>query len=619
MDGPKATSEIAGFEIDSEIGRGGMGAVYLAHQSAPRRRVALKVLRPELAADPAFRERFERESEAAASTEHPNIVPIYAAGRSGDVLYIAMRFIDGTDLGRVIETQGPLSPERTVEIVSQIAAALDAAHARGLVHRDVKPANVLLDAGGNAYLSDFGLIKRSEIETGVTRTGQFMGSIESCAPEQIRGDHVDHRADVYSLGCLLYRCLIGSPPFARASEVATLYAHLEQPPPSPTASRPDLPPEIDQVVATAMAKRPDDRYGSAGELAGEARRALAVRTEVERRPIPRGRLAIAGAVVLAVALGIAGLIASRGKDSPSRAGPPAVTGPPIGSVVRLNPSSGTIAQTISGLTVNTSGGHLVGFAAGQGGLWVGSPPVVEHVDPQTDTVRGTIVLRSYFLRVIETGYRLVWVAAGTPNSIERINPATDTLLRSVPLPSGGISAPPFLAVGEGGVWVGSGNVVYELDPNDARIRHRIRIPNLGGVAAGEGSVWALDDIEGLLMKIDPATGKVARSVEIPGNLDSVAVGGGVVWVVDEHAGTVLVVDPNSLSILGTVRVGTGVQDVQFGAGALWLADGTDDSVTRIDPVTRSATTFRIGSPVVRVAVDPDTGAVWALIGDLSAS
>jgi streptogramin lyase/tRNA A-37 threonylcarbamoyl transferase component Bud32 len=611
-------TEIAGFEIDSEIGRGGMGAVYLAHQSAPRRRVALKVLRPELAADPAFRERFERESEAAASTEHPNIVPIYAAGRSNDVLYIAMRFVDGTDLGRLIDADGRLSTERTVAIVSQVAAALDAAHARGLVHRDVKPANVLLDAGGNAYLSDFGLIKRSEIDTGVTRTGQFMGSIESCAPEQIRGDEVGHRADVYSLGCLLYRCLTGSPPFPRDSEVATLYAHLEQPPPSATAVRPDLPAGIDRVIATAMAKRPDDRYGSAGELAADTRRALGVRTEGAPAPLPRRRLAvIVGAAVFAIAAALVGVLATRGNGPRARTGPPA--GPPIGSVVRLDPSTGAVARTISGLTVNASRGHIVGFAAGQGGVWVGSPPVVEHVDPVTGSLRNTIVLRSYFLASLATGFRTVWVAGGTPNSIERINPATDALLRSVPLPSGGIVAPPVLALGEGGVWVGSGNVVYELGPNDARIQRRIRISNLGGIAAGEGSVWALDDIEGRLVRIDPATGKVAGSIEIPGNVDAVAAGGGVVWVVDEHAGTVTLVDPGSLSIQGTVRVGTDEQDAAFGAGALWLADGTGDSVTRVDPVTRTAKTFPIGSPVVRVAIDPNSGAVWALIGDLGGS
>lgn len=299
-------------------------------------------------------------------------------------------------------------------------------------------------------------------------------------------------------------------------------------------------------------------------------------------------------------------------------GRPPVVGPPIGSVVRLTPSSGAIAQTISGLTVNTARGHIVGFAAGEGGVWVGSPPVVEHVDPVTGTIRGTVAFRSFFLRAIETAYRLVWVAAGAPNSIERINPATDAVLRSISVEQTGTSGP-LLAIGEGRVWASTETSLYEIQPIRGEILRRKPIPNLGGVAAGEGSVWVLDDLHDVLTSLDPGTLKATGSVEIPGSADAVTVGGGVVWVVDEHAGTVFVVDPTSLSILGTVRVGTDEQDVQFGAGALWLADGTEDSVTRVDPVTRTATTFRIGSPVIRVAIDPDTGAVWALIGDLGSS
>src|SRR6185503_2811454 len=224
-------SEVAGYRIVSVLGQGGMGTVYLAEQTSPRRNVVVKLLRADLSSDEAFRQRFVHESEAAASTEHPNIVPIYSAGEADGVLYIAMRYVEGDDLRELIANRGPLPPDRAIEIVSQVAAALDAAHGRGLVHRDVKPGNILLDKGGNAYLSDFGLIKRSQVDTGLTETGQFMGSIEYCAPEQIRGEEVDGRADVYSLACVLYEAIAGRPPFRRDTEVATLYAHLEQDPP----------------------------------------------------------------------------------------------------------------------------------------------------------------------------------------------------------------------------------------------------------------------------------------------------------------------------------------------------------------------------------------------------
>ena len=283
--------EIAGFRLGEELGRGGMGVVFLAEQSSPRRRVALKLLSPELSEDPRFRERFARESEAAASTEHPNIVPIYAAGEADGILYIAMRYVEGTDLRDLLDTGGALPARRAAEVISQIGAALDAAHARGLVHRDVKPGNILIDTHGNAYLTDFGLIKRNEVSTGITQTGQFMGSVDYCAPEQIRGDAVDGRADVYSLGCVLFECLAGRPPFERDTPVATLYAHLEESPPSLSSGEESSRRDLQPVIVRAMAKRPDDRFATAGELARATRRAVGA-TSDERDVLRRaGRVA----------------------------------------------------------------------------------------------------------------------------------------------------------------------------------------------------------------------------------------------------------------------------------------------------------------------------------------
>src|SRR5689334_2011919 len=203
--------EIAGYRIESLLGRGGMSVVYLAAQEFPKRKVALKLLAPELVDEPGFRERFIRESNAAASLDHPNVIPIYGAGEEKGVLWIAMRYVEGTDLAHLIRDEGALPPERTVHFVEQVAAALDAAHRRGLVHRDVKPGNILLGEGDHAYLTDFGITKRREAGTDFTKTGDFLGTVDYAAPEQIKGETVDGRADVYSLGCVTYECLTGSP------------------------------------------------------------------------------------------------------------------------------------------------------------------------------------------------------------------------------------------------------------------------------------------------------------------------------------------------------------------------------------------------------------------------
>src|SRR5947209_14159505 len=254
---------LGGFEIEAVAGRGGMGVVYSARQHYPERTVALKVIAPELADDPKFADRFRRESAIAAQLEHPNVIPVYATGEENGTLYLAMRFVDGTDLRHVIAEEGRLEPPRAVSIVDQVAQALDAAHSQGLVHRDVKPANILIATVGereHVYLTDFGLTRRAESTTGVTvtRTGFFLGTIDYVAPEQARGERVDARADVYSLGCVLFQALTGTVPFPLENEIAKLYAHEQQPVPSVLARAPDLPAAFDGVLARAMAKRPAD-------------------------------------------------------------------------------------------------------------------------------------------------------------------------------------------------------------------------------------------------------------------------------------------------------------------------------------------------------------------------
>jgi pSer/pThr/pTyr-binding forkhead associated (FHA) protein len=260
-------SVFAGCRIAAVIGHGDMGVVYRADELALERPVALKLILPGFSREERFRERFRRESRVAAAIDHQNVIPIFDAGDEGGVLYITMRLVDGTDMRALIDTEGRVEPLRAARIVRQVGAALDAAHARGMVHRDVKPSNVLLGRGDHAYLSDFGLAKDvTAVGAALTRHGSIVARAEYVAPEQILNQRVDARADVYALGCLLFEALTGEPPFARWKEGHPALAHLDAPRPSVVAVRPDLPREFDDVVRRAMAKDPGERYPSAGDL-----------------------------------------------------------------------------------------------------------------------------------------------------------------------------------------------------------------------------------------------------------------------------------------------------------------------------------------------------------------
>ena len=269
-------SNFAGHRIDALLGRGAMGAVFRATDYALERTVALKVIAPDRARDPVFRARFRRECRLAAAIDHPHVVEVFHAGQERGLLYLTMRYIDGADLGEALGAESPLEPTRAVSIVCQIAGALDAAHARGLVHRDVKPENILLatvSGREHAYLTDFG-IARHALEEHLTGTGVALGTVDYVAPEQARGAEVDGRADVYSLGCVLFQMLTGAVPFDRDNALEKLWAHVHDPPPKLLRVNSRLPSGLEQVLDRALAKDPEDRQQSAGELARDALDAL---------------------------------------------------------------------------------------------------------------------------------------------------------------------------------------------------------------------------------------------------------------------------------------------------------------------------------------------------------
>src|SRR3954468_9822273 len=398
-------ASVAGYRIESVAGRGGMGVVYLARQTALDRPVALKLIAPDLARDEAFRARFARESRIAASLDHPNVIPVYEAGEDGERLFIAMRFVEGTDLAKMVAAEGALDPRLAAELVAQAASALDAAHARGLVHRDVKPGNLLVTGEGSSrphvYLTDFGLARRDGSSTSLTTTGQWMGTPDYAAPEQIDGYELDARTDVYALGCVLFGALTGTPPFGDRARMAKAAAHLHEPPPTLRSVRATVPLAFEPVVARALAKRREERYASAGELGAAALAAAgaagatprtrrlrrqAARPSGTRVPTarlstapPRRRLAAltsvlpAALVGAAIALGLFAVLGGFPDDSavksPRATKPQRPPGPPPASPLRGTIRCSSTACTQHGSRVVPPIEHSTCSLQGRTGSW----------------------------------------------------------------------------------------------------------------------------------------------------------------------------------------------------------------------------------------------------------
>jgi DNA-binding beta-propeller fold protein YncE len=633
---PEPGSEFAGHRIEAVIGRGGMGVVYRARNLALDLDRALKVLAPRLSGDPRFRDRFRRESRLAASIEHPNVIPVHAAGEERGQLYIAMRLVEGRDLRDLISEEGLLNPGAAAGLVGQVAAALDAAHRAGLVHRDVKPANVLVGGGadaGRVYLTDFGISRTSQAGETVTATGELVGTADFIAPEQIAGDTVDRRADVYALGGVLHYALTGEPPFPRENELATLFAHANASRPRPSATRPGLPPALDEVVARAMAVRPEDRYESAGDLA-RALTAAAPRPDETTRglaePKPERRR---HALWIATALGVAAaivavflIVAGGGEEPDSDRGGVAAGERPAG---RGGAGGGEPQPKPAKVATVKVGEGPIGVTVGEGTVWTavrGADEVVA-IDPGTERVASTAGVRTP--TAVAVGFRSVWAVTSVDNSLYRLDPAGGQPQRF----EIGLN-PSDVAVDGRWVWVTleGENRVARFDPDAETFETEPVGEGPRAVATGEGAVWVTNIEEGSVSKIDPdELRRVGSTIEVEGRPSDIAAGGGSVWTVDvlggrlveiaarapgaqatrAHAfdgfnlprgvklgfGSVWVasggdstlsrIDPASGEITGTVRVGVDPADVAIGEGSVWTADEEGDSVTRVDPAQAS--------------------------------
>ena len=481
----------AGYRIEDLVGRGGMGVVYRATDLSLERPVALKLIAPELAEDERFRSRFLREPRLAASLDHPNVIPIYEAGEHDGQLYLAMRFVEGSDLRTLLDAEGKLAPERALEILAQVAGALDSAHRRALVHRDVKPANVLLDRDGHVYLTDFGITK--QVGGDSTDTGRVVGTLDYLAPEQIRGDPVDGRTDGYALGCVLYECVPGAPPFRRATEAETMWAHMQEEP-RPLKGHARARPGASQGA----------RQGPGGPLqdlrrADRGRRSPALGLQAPRRPLAparrrrRGRRLLAAGLFLLAAVVALAIVALTGGDDTGAE--------PLGNGVAA---------------IDSGDGDVASFTESR------TPP-------------GNVAV----------GEGAVWVLNNEERTVSRIDPETKEVSRTFDTPG----VPSELAAGEGAIWIGIAGggdfsnatvSVSRLDPDSGRVTRTVRLRGDQGVypvagapriAVGAGAVWVANP-DGSVSRIDPESGRLVATIETESPAWTIAAGEEGVWFLD---------------------------------------------------------------------------------------
>jgi ABC-type branched-subunit amino acid transport system substrate-binding protein/predicted Ser/Thr protein kinase len=610
--GPGTT--FSNYQVESLLGRGGMGMVYLARDLSLERPVAVKLIAPELAQDDEFRGRFLREPKLAASLDHPNVIPIHEAGEHDGRLYLVMRYVEGSDLRTLLDRESKLSPERTLAILGQVAGALDAAHRRALVHRDMKPANVLLDEDDHAYLTDFGISK--QIGGASTDTGRLVGTLDYLAPEQIRGDPVDGRTDCYALACVLYECLAGKPPFRRDNEAATMWAHMQdEPPPVRGHAR------LDAVLRKALAKDRENRYATCGELIDAAAAALGLEVPAARRR-PSGHEALhrrgpailaAGGLLMAVVVALAILALTGGGDEK--------VGPIGNGVAAIDPADGSVTSFTES---ETPPGNV---AVGEGGVWVldNEAKTVSRIDPETKEVTDTFDTPGVPSELaVGEGALWVGIAAGREGAnatvrVARMDTENGRVTATTKLRGDKgvypVAGTPRLAVGKAAVWaVNPDGSISRIDPQSGRVAATVKTRNFAWtVAAGDAGVWYLgfDGPTGVT-EIDTRTNRQGRTIRVGASgLMGVAVGGGSVWAAADQDGVVWRIVPGRSPIQRTIEVGTGATFVAFGDGAAWTGNYVDGTVARIDPRTNRVTAkASVGAPQALAA---GAGSGWVSV------
>jgi hypothetical protein len=616
-----AGSMFAGHEIEAISGRGGMGVVYRARQRSLDRTVALKVIAPSLMQDAAIRRRFVRESHIAASIDHPNVIPIYYTGEEDGIAFIAMRYVPGDDVRTLVRREGRLEPRRAARITAQVAAALDAAHSAGLVHRDVKPANVLLGPDDHVYLTDFGLTKHVLSSAGATRPGHWVGTLDFVAPEQIRGERIDARADVYGLACLLFYIVAGRPPYDHDNDEAKLWGHLSAEPPRVTDSAPGAPAALDDVIRRGLAKSPADRYPSAGDLARAALAAVAGDrvTEEERNvavgaaapadaetataatrpalpgetvaqprptqlapteaaPAPRHRkapvvVAVAAAVLLAT--GIAAVLALRSDDPPP---PP----PPTESASPVEVEPTVTARVMTGGRPNS-------LASGGGYVWAGAfgSDRLTAIDPKEGkVVRSLRPEIGEGLRELSVVDGVLWVLNARAQRVLGLDARTgEPVGPPVELPQ----VPTAMACDGESLWVavrvandGTGDSLLRYDVRSGALEETLPVRDfVTSMVVARGALWMVTPRPTTLVRHDLDTGQ-RRRMKLGGRQPSdLAYGRGAIWATLSDADQLVRVDPESFN-MATVAVDREPAGIAIRGDQVWVATKASSTLTRVD-------------------------------------
>jgi serine/threonine protein kinase len=564
---------VAGYRVEGVLGRGGMGVVYRATQLSLDRPVALKAIAPELAGDATFRERFKRESRIAASIEHPNVIPVYEAGEGEGLLFLTMRYVEGTDLKALLQADGTLEPPRAARLVAQVAAALAAAHRRDLMHRDVKPANVLVDREGgreHAYLTDFGIARHVAATSALTQTGSVVGTIDYLAPERIVEGGGDARADVYALGCVLFQVLTGSVPYPRDHDAAKMYAHLNAPVPDARELNDRVPGALSELAMQAMAKEPDARIHSASELAER----LVAEADTRESPAP-ATLAAPPPIPAPPTTPPADPPATPAEPPPREAAPTSATEPaatePVATKPLDAPTTGIEGRPTGGL------GDLPGHMPRES-----APPGQAGAPARGRRRSGAIAA----------------VAVGVLALIAVV----------VVLASGGSEGEGGSTGGGGGGGDGSGRP--KLDPvalDSVELQ-----PGADGVATGGGFVWIANRDLNTVTRVNAKSRKIdGEPIEVGAEPDSLAAGLGAMWVTNTSENTVTRMDLGSGEPIETHDVGAAPEGIVIAHGSVWIANGGDGTVTRLDSGGNMTATARVGEAPVQLAATPD--AVWVTV------
>lgn len=650
MAGLPVGSEVAGYRIEAVAGEGGMGVVYVATQLALQRRVALKVIAPDLARDPRFQERFKSESLLAASIEHPNVIPVYEAGERDGLLYLVMRYVEGTDLRALLDREGVLDPPRAARLLAQVAAALSGAHRQGLVHRDVKPANVLVvsdpdDGHEHAYLTDFGIAREMSATGGMTRTGAVVGTVDYLAPERLEGHRGDARADVYAFGCMLFESLTGDIPYPRDSDVAKMFAHANAPVPSLREARPDVPASLADVVGRCMAKDPVERYADAGAVARATTGAVgATPAEGTQQPTFQPEATVVTAPEPTVEPEPERAIEPDPEPAiepdPQSPAPPADASReattsaldsaaakkrlPIGALLGILVAvvgAAVLILTLAGGDApegkNASGaggatpipGGPDGLAVVGGKVWVASAQADKLTPIDTDTGEpGTAVKVGNDPDSVTGAAGSVWVTNTEDGTVSRVDESSGKP-KGAPLPVG--TGPEGIASGLGSVFVansGDGTLV-DLDPSSGGVRGTAELGGKPiGVAVGAGKVWVTDVEGGRLLRVDPKDGS-SKPIEVGSDPRGVAVSGGSVWVANSGDGTVSRVDEATGKVKQAIKVGGGPREIAAaGSDGVWVSLNRAGEAVRIDPEGKVAERKKVGRQPVGIAVDE--ASVW---------